>query len=269
MSTQHPGDPHPEAFASPLPAQMGWYIVPGSTEARWWDGRNWTAYRIRPTGPKPDWFATEPPLIGFALGPLFMLLGVLQFTLRSSAFDSFTSTGRFSGTLFVLLGGFWLIMATAMALVRAKPRPAAVQLLSPMVEPLPGRVEGPRAGWIALSPRVSRWWSGARWAEYVFENKKVRPTYGGRRAYRRSQLLSLVLLGIGALSTIIAVFVLPGAVGHTARWFGIYLTGFGVTLLVLSGLILLILYARRHSFLLPKTAPQVFVPVESGSGLPR
>lgn len=231
-------------------AAMGWYPVPGTPQIRWWDGHVWTAYSIRRGLPRGDWYAVEPPGVGYAFGAIFIALGTAQLSLSLIADSS-----RFSAFASIALGLFWLTGAISLSAVRAKPAPASGAALPESVQPLPGQQEGPGAGWVRLSARTSRWWSGARWGQYVLESDRVRPTFGGERTYRTMQVLAFAFIGIGAIALVVGILMLVLHSFPSQEWVGVFVLVSGIVCAFIGAIILPIIASRKHALLLPEHPP--------------
>ncbi|WP_205547878.1 DUF2510 domain-containing protein [Leucobacter sp. wl10] len=229
---------------------MGWYAVPGTAETRWWDGGHWTAYRIAGGTPRGSWYAVEPPGVAYAFGVIFLALGLVQ---ASLALVSPSAVLAAVGPL--LLGVFWLSAAIALSAVRGRPAPAMAAADPEAVQPLPGRAEGPGAGWVPLTPRLSRWWSGARWGEYVLESGRVRPTHGGARTFRVLKVMAAVALWGGLLVIAAGVVLLATGWLGSATWIGALVLIGGVAFAVVGAILIPVVHSRRHALLLPEQAP--------------
>lgn len=260
--TEHECDaPQPVSPSAPQPAvvaaapvqagvAMGWYAVPGTSETRWWNGRDWTAYSIRAGRPRGDWYAVEPPGIGYAFGPLFLVLGALLLLTSRLA-----EIPNYSGIGIMAVGAFWLSAAVALTIVRGRPAPASAPLGFDVVQPLPGQIEGPAAGWVPVTAKISRWWSGARWGEYILEADRVRPTHGGARSYRAAMILAFVLIGLGALALIAGIVLMAADPSGAPVWLGAAALGAGIAFVVIGGVILPVIRYRKPAFVVPEHPP--------------
>lgn len=226
----------------------GWYAVPGSGEVRWRDDKHWTAYRIVNDKPRANWYATEPPLIGYVFGAIFLGLGAAQGAL------AFITGNPLNAIFMLLLGGFWLSAGIGGSLVRRKPRPETAPVAPLSVQPVPGQAEGPNAGWYAVTARTQRWWSGTRWGSYVFEANRVRPTFGGPRMYRGIQITALVMIGIGVLA-LAAGIVLQVANSGLPTWVVLSFVLGGVVLGIVGAILFPTIRLRRASLLIPEEPP--------------
>lgn len=232
--------------------QPGWYPVPGVSEVRWWDGQHWAPYSIGNGGPRGNWYATEPPGIAYVFGAIFLALGLSQL------FLSTLSPGISVAVLGpLLLGAFWMSAAIALSIVRSRPAPVAgTEVLDPIVQPLPGQAEGDGAAWVALTPRLSRWWSGVRWGEYVVEANRIRPTHGGAKTFRLLKIMAWVVIAIGviaALAGIVLLILLPS--DFLSRAIGVIVLCSGLGLAVVGAILFPIIHMRRHAMLLPEHPP--------------
>lgn len=230
----------------------GWYPVPGVGEVRWWDGQHWAAYSIGKRGPRGNWYATEPPGVAYVFGAIFLALGLLQLGLSKVA-----SGSLFTGIGPLLLGAFWMSAAVALSIVRGRPDPAADTVVTdPVVQPLPGQVEGDGAAWIALTPRLSRWWSGARWGEYVAEANRIRPTHGGAKTFRVLKIMAWLVIAVGIIAALVGVALLvllpPDLL---SRVIGVIVLCSGIVFAVVGGILFPIIQLRRHALLLPAHPP--------------
>lgn len=242
--------PTPPAATQPSP-RIGWYRVPGrADEIRWRDAQHWTAYRIVKGEPGASWFAVEPPLIGYVFGAVFLALAPAQFGLAALAGDF-----PVSGLLMLLLAGFWLAGAISASVVRGLPLPQDGPLAFAAVEPLPGREEGPGAGWYPVGGSTSRWWSGARWGSYIAVSGRVRPTFTGPKTYRALLVTGAVIVAIGAAALLAGAIVLLLLPGGLSVWIGGFLIAAGVLLGVLGGIVFPIARMRRPALLLPEHPP--------------
>lgn len=241
----------PVASASSGP-QPGWYPVPGVSEVRWWDGQHWAPYSIGSRGPRGNWYATEPPGIAYVFGAIFLALGLMQLLL-----STMSSGMAFAGIGPLLLGAFWMSAAIALSIVRSRPAPlAGAEVLDSIVQPLPGRAEGDGAAWITLTPRLSRWWSGVRWGEYVVEANRIRPTHGGAKTFRVLKVMAWVVIAIGVIAALVGVVLLimlpPDLL---SRAIGVIVLCSGLGLAVVGAILFPIIHMRRHAMLLPEHAP--------------
>lgn len=248
-------NPATPPLSQPAPAHLTnpcWYPVPGSGEVRWWDGQNWAAYSIGRRGPRGNWYAVEPPGIAYAFGIIFLLLGLMQLGVAS------LSRGfSFAGVAPLLLGAFWLSAAIALSIVRGRPAPVSgTAVTDSVVQPLPGQIEADGAAWIALTPRLQRWWSGARWGEYVVESNRIRPTHGGATTFRVLKAMAWVIVALGAVAAVVGVvllFLLPPDV--LSRLIGVIVLCLGLVLAVVGVILFPIVHMRRHALLLPTHPP--------------
>lgn len=235
------------APATQLP-HMGWYPVEDTTDVRWWDGVCWTPYRIRDGRPRPDAFSVEPASTGLAFGVLFIALGLMQAGLYSLASES--NLGILP-VLTLAIGAIWLIGGIHSHRLRTLPVPRTAPVFDPSSRPLPGEVEGADAGWYPVSGQVTRWWTGARWSWYIGQKFGVRPGHAGPRGYRVSMVAGWILAGLGALAVLLSI-ALIGALGAIG---GVAIIIFGVFMMLMSGLVLLLVRARRFVMILPPEAP--------------
>ncbi|WP_218778570.1 DUF2510 domain-containing protein [Microbacterium esteraromaticum] len=246
------GAPVAQAPVAQLPVaqapavQMGWYAVPGKTEVRWWNGLNWTAYKIKNGVPSADFNAVEPPALAWALGGLFALAGLLNLARVAS-----TPGTVVPAVFFLLASVFWFIgagMATARRRVAA---PVTQPLFDPVVRPLPGETEGPSAGWRPVRGSTLRWWTGVRWAHYITERGRVRPTHFGPVNYRRLKIFTAVFASIGLLIVVTGFVAVAGGLIN----FATSLFVFGGALMLVAGIVALSLHTQRAVSILPENAP--------------
>lgn len=233
------------------PAQPGWYEVPGLGEIRWRDGAHWTAYRVANGVPGANWYAVEPPLIGYAFGAIFLALGLMQLFLAIVG-----DTPPVNAILMCALAAFWFGGAISTTNVRRLPHPASGPIAFEAVEPLPGRVEGPGAGWYPVSSRASRWWSGARWGHYLIEAGRVRPTFTGPKTYRALIVTGWVFAGLGALALAAGIVAMSVAHGSPAFWVGVFLLVGGIVVGVVGAIVFPVTRLRRSALLLPEQPPR-------------
>ena len=244
---QQAPQPVPVIPAAPsIPA--GWYPVPRTGETRWWDGAHWSAYSFANGRPRGNWYAVEPPGIAYVFGAIFLVLGFTQLMLAT-----LSPSAMLSGLGPLALGAFWMSSAIALSIVRSRPAPVSAPVTAEVVQPLPGWAEGAGARWVALTPNLSRWWSGARWGEYVVESNRVRPTHGGAKAYRGMRYLAWGLVGLGAFGIVVGVLLL--LIGAVPVWAGVALLVGGIAFALIGGIVFPVLYARRHALLLPEHPP--------------
>lgn len=230
-------------------APAGWYTVPGSAEVRWRDDQHWTAYRIVNGRPSADWYATEPPLIGYALGTAFLALGVAQGALAIS------SGNPLIAIFMLVLGAFWLSAGIAGSVVRRKPAPVSAPIAPACAQPVPGQAEGPDAGWYPVSAQTGRWWSGTRWGSYVCESHRVRPTFGGPRMYRTVRIVALAMIVVGVLALVGGVAVLLIGGGEPA-WLGWLICVIGASLAIAGAVVFPTIGMRRGVLLMPDRPPR-------------
>ncbi|MGP6169717.1 DUF2510 domain-containing protein [Microbacterium sp. A204] len=228
-------------------APMGWYPVVGTADVRWWDGAGWTPYRLRAGSPRPDAIAIEPGSTGVALGIMFIVLSVSQFGIYQLLDEPLFTLAPF---LFLIAGILWLIGGIHASRVRKLAAPTTAPVFDPLTRPLPGEIEGAGAGWFPVSGQIARWWTGAQWSPYIAQKFGVRPTHYGSRAYRNSMILGWVLVGLGVLATLLGV-VFVGAVG----WAAAVIIIPAVVFAFVGGVVLLMVYIRRYTLILPTQAP--------------
>lgn len=231
-----------------MSAPQGWYDAGVPGRQRWWDGADWTPYRIRDGKPRADAFAAEPGNIGLLMGFLFIMLGITQWSTARVAEGTVFSV---TWVIFFIVGVFWLIGGFHNAQVRKLPPPQTAPVFDPLTRPLPGEVEGPGAGWHPVAGRVTRWWTGSRWSPYIAQKFGVRPTLNGRLGYRISMILGWVF-GVGGVFCVVLGLVTAAASGVIAAVFLLTLGAVGV---VVGAILVPVIYVRRYTMILPPSAP--------------
>ncbi|GGI37214.1 hypothetical protein GCM10010988_12830 [Cnuibacter physcomitrellae] len=233
---------------------MGWY-QPASGPVRWWDGQKWTGMRFRKDGrPGVDWANSEQPGAAWAFAIIFLGLAVFQFVLGTLA-----QSVNFSGAGTMLLAILWLSIAITSSAVRRIPAPTGAPLVTDIVRPLPGEQEGPGAGWYQVASTTSRWWTGARWSQYVQSRFGVRPTFHGPRSYRVYVWLSWGMVVFGVLLLIVGIVLM--SLGAGASDYGLTTVVGVVALLggilfgVLGGVLLAFSPMQRRMLLVPAAPP--------------
>lgn len=231
-----------------LAAPMGWFPVVGTADVRWWDGTTWTPYRIRDRRVRADAFNFEPGKQGVLLGSLFIGLGIVQF-LNYSRLDSnvFSITPSF----FVIAGVVWLIGGFQVNQLKKLPAPSTVPIFDALTRPLPGEAEGAAAGWYPVSGKITRWWTGTQWSPYIAQKLGVRPTHFGPRSYRNAMILGAIFVGLGVLGAVLG-FTLMGALGTFG---GLVIAIPALVFALVGGLVLLTVYLRRYTLLIPPHPP--------------
>lgn len=253
-----PAPATPQTFAAPQPAPVqvataygaptgpapGWYAMPGADEVRWWEGRWWTMFRIRAGRPGNDAFGAEQPSIALGLGVVFLVLGGAQFALS-------VRTGSFGpGFPLLVLGVLWILAGAQGSALRRKPAPTTAPLHPDVAAPFVGQQDGVGAGWYRVHRRASRWWTGTRWAPYVFFDRwnGIRPTLHGPRTVRTTRIVAWVLAGLGVIGLVGGILLLvAGAasslpstmtgftvMGVAVLFFGLVLLACGISLLFMS-----------------------------------
>lgn len=218
----------PMTSAPTLPAP-GWYQVPGSDLLRWWEGRYWTGFRIKNGRPGTDGVTVEQPVMAWVLGGMFVLLGGMQFLLSLSG-------GVYigAGIPFIVLGALWFAIAVRTAALRRTPAPATAPAFPDVVRPLPGEQEGPSAGWYPVTKAATRWWTGARWAQYIATRNGIRPTFHGHRAIVAMRVVVWGILGLALLGVIGGIVLMAVAPGDAALTFvGAAMLIFGIVFVLL------------------------------------
>lgn len=231
---------------------MGWYQVPGTADVRWWDGVMWTPYRVRDGKPRPDALAMEPPAMGLVLGIVFLVLAMMQVTAAVIS----QSPGNFALPVILMsVAVIWIVSAAHTRAVRRLPVPQSAAIVDAVVQPLPGEVEGPDAGWYPVTRQASRWWTGSRWTWYLGTNLGPRPGHAGPRGYLTSMIAGWCVAGLAVIGVVVAV---AGGVMEQSIFTGFMIT-FGIMFAVVFGglgaFALLLTRSRRNAMLLPTTPP--------------
>lgn len=242
----------------PVPP-MGWYPTPRD-ELRWWDGRSWTGMRVRGGRPGVDWATTDQPGVALSLGFVFLTIGLAQLSLgfglsASSGAGGWPSSSPWAAML--LPSALWFAIAIQGFSVRRVPPPASAPAFPDAVRPLPGEQEGYGAGWYPMTLRVSRWWTGARWAPYVGTRFGVRPSFHGARAYRIFRGTAWTLLAIGALCVCGGAFWLAAPFGMGWTTIGVVAVAVGAVFCLLGALFLALSPAQRRVLLPPEAPPRL------------
>lgn len=241
-----------ERTAPPTTPSMGWYQVPGTTDVRWWDGVIWTPYRVRTGKPRPDVLAVEPPAMGLVLGIVFFVLAMLQLTAAVIT----QSPGNFALPVVLMsVAVIWILGAAHTHAVRRLPAPQSAPIVDASVQPLPGEVDGPGAGWYPVTGQASRWWTGSRWTWYLGTKFGPRPGHAGPRGYLVSMIVGWGVVAIAVIGVVAAV---AGSVMEQSLVTGLMIV-FGIIFALLFGglgaFVLLLTRSRRNAMLLPTTPP--------------
>ncbi|SMG18060.1 DUF2510 domain-containing protein [Agreia pratensis] len=241
----------PSSLTAPAP---GWYETVAGFP-RWWDGSHWTGLRIKRGVPGADWNTTEQPVMAWVLGCFFLMLALAQFGLGLLAGGIFAT-----GTITFCLAVLWFVMAIQTTAVRRIPVPRSAAVAIDAVRPLPGEQEGADAGWYTVAPNVTRWWTGARWSQYIGTRYGPRPTFTGARMLRILAWMGWIFVGLGGVALVVGAVVLVGGIGANdfglmAIIGGVILFG-GVPFGALGAAVLLLSRLQRRTLLLPEHAPQ-------------
>ncbi len=181
----------------------GWYGVNGTSEVRWWDGAKFRTILLRNGVVTYEKAKSQQPSMSYVMGAVMVVLGLTR--LANPSRNSFDVA---FAVLFFLLGIFSFISAVLGQQVEKLPAPTMAPYADPSTMPWPGHTEpGPiPAGWYsAPSAKMPRWWTGARWGEYINLRQHPIPVAGQRARMVTSMWLVisafaiLSLLGLGLL----------------------------------------------------------------------
>lgn len=249
-----PQPPHPLAVAE------GWYEVPGvpgtpgAPSVRWWTGTMWGGLAVRDGAVKadPNYSAAPTPALWVVAGFLGLVGAARTWaSFAGSRFDAFT----LAQTVFVwVLAAAMAYVAVVTMRIRNLPRPVTPAAPA-AVQPLPGTIEGPDAGWYpAPTPDHERYWSGARWSHYVWSRGTITPTFAFDRLQARSQLALTVfasVLGLLAVTGLIAALVLPSSL----KALGVAMAVAGVIGAAITGGTSAMIARRRRTHGIPADPP--------------
>ncbi|MDT0157754.1 DUF2510 domain-containing protein [Microbacterium sp. ARD32] len=249
QAPQAPAAQSPQfAAIAQVPAPpMGWYAFPPSGQTRWWNGADWTAYKLKSGRPVADAYATEPPSMGWVLGGMFVLLGLLN--LMRALVDR---SGLALALVFFAIAAVWMFGAGRDLARRRVAAPMTAPSVDGALRPLPGEADAVGAGWYPVTGAIQRWWTGAQWAHYVLERGRVRPTHFGPRSYRVAMVVSGVLGGMGLLALVIGIGI-AATQDETAA--GVALIAVGAAFVLVGAVLLISIRVRRYALLLPPKAP--------------
>lgn len=241
-----PSFPAPTFGAAPPP---GWYRVRSTGETRWFTGAIWSGYSLRVGAPRPDRITgSQRSSQGLILAVLYIAIGVTQTLIGLSARALVAS-----GLLFLLLGAFWMYGAVRARRRERLPWPADAPVVSDAMRPLPGEVEGPSAGWYpGDQPGRTRWWTGARWSQYVAKAREIEPIYGLERSLRLATRMGLGLLVAGAVVLTLGL-VLVNAPG--AGWPSVTISVVGGALLFIGVLLWGVFISRYRALIRSQYRP--------------
>lgn len=238
------------------PPAMGWYPI-ANGDTRWWDGRAWTGMRIRGGAPGIDWATTEQPRTALTMAFIFLVLGLSQIGLYV------TTTADASPVLAVIMlvnTALWFVTAGHGFALRRIPAPAVPPIAPDAIRPLPWEAETWGAGWCPMSPQTSRWWTGARWAQYTATRFGVRPTFHGPRAYMTYRTTMWALVGLGAAGVVAGIGTCALAADSAWTVIGACAIGAGVVLALVGALLASMSRAQRRNLLVPQHPAASFVP---------
>lgn len=200
---------HAAAAIGPLPEIVpGWYAVPGTDETRWWDGTHWTASVIDDGQPHAEHLNTSTR----SALRLAVLPGIL--TLVFACIAVFLPSTRWTALVFfvplAVMTGYMVFAAFAAVRRKRRPNPTGRPVYPDAARPVLGEVEARHAGWYpAPSSDHLRWWTGTRWAQYVYDGSAPRPSYGDERGYRALLWVAGILFAV-CLGSIVWGVVVPG-----------------------------------------------------------
>ncbi|MGQ7312715.1 DUF2510 domain-containing protein [Microbacterium arabinogalactanolyticum] len=239
---------HPQsAAAQVITPPMGWYAFPPSGQLRWWNGVDWTAYKLKNGRPRADAYAVEPPGMGWVLGGMFALIGLMNLLMGLLN----PGMGALSIVWFAV-SIVWFIGAGRDHARRRVPPPTTAPSVDAELRPFPGEADAAGAGWYVVTGAVLRWWTGTRWAHYVLDRGRVRPTHFAPRAFRASMITCAVIGGLGLLS-LVGGIVLANTTEESDA--GIALAFLGGAFIFIALILLISVYARRYALILPAKPP--------------
>lgn len=230
----------------------GWYGVSGTSDVRWWDGAKFRPILLRDGLPHYEKFRSISPVPSIVLGVLMALLGIGRFGISDDDPYAFAL-----GIAWVLIGVMSLVLGLLGLVIERLPAPIHGPYLDPRTFPWPEQVEyGPiPPGWYpAPSKRIPRWWSGARWSEYVVLRRFPLPMAGQRKRQ------------IATTWTVAIAFILLAGVGVALAFYGARLHDtstmvVGVTLavsfLLLGGILTAYMAYLVRVYTLPVVLPGV------------
>jgi small neutral amino acid transporter SnatA (MarC family) len=245
------GSPAPGFGAGPISATgtaapdmriiPGWYRMPSTGEVRWHTGTIWSGYSLRDGVPKPDRITgSQRSSQGLILAILYLIVGMMQTSLAISNRGFIASGG-----LFLVLGAFWLYGALRARKRERAPRPVDAAIVLDAVRPLPGEAEAAGAGWYpGDQPGRTRWWTGARWSQYVAKNGEVEPIYGVERSLRIATRMGMWLTIAGAVLLALGIVLLNAT---RADGIAIFIASIGGAFLVAGGLLWIIFGYRSRA----------------------
>lgn len=219
-------------------AAPGWYEGPGSV-ARWWDGSQWTAMRLKRGIPGVDyWASSEKPVVAYVFAALYAVLATLQFALGAA--DTLRPL-IIAGVALLAVAFMFLAIGLRSGAIRRIPAPVGAPIAEASLRPFAGEVEAAGSGWYPVAAGVSRWWTGKRWSWYTYTPSGIRPTFHAvdvRRQWRWT-VWSLLALGIVTVGAGVGIAVLISdstmqSVGIIAAIAGVVVVGLALLVAGLS-----------------------------------
>lgn len=175
----------------------GWYGVAGTSDVRWWDGAKFRTILLRDGAVVYEKTRSQTPTMSYLLGGILVLLGLT----RLAALSRDNVDVAFAVFLFIV-GILSVISAALGRTVEKLPAPSLAPYADPRTMPWPGHTEpGPIApGWYAApSAKLPRWWTGARWSEYLLVRQLPLPVAGQRRRMVASKWIGVATFGLLSL----------------------------------------------------------------------
>ena len=183
----------------------GWYVVSGTGEVRWWDGAKFRQVQLRDGVAHYDQFRSQSPGPSIAVGIILMALCAMRIGL-----DPTDPYGLVSSVALLVVAALSIVLGIRGRSIEKRPAPTTAAYADPRTMPWPGQTEpGPIApGWYAApSRRIPRWWSGARWGEYLILRRFPMPISGQRTRHVVAAWIVGVLFGLLTLAGVILLLV--------------------------------------------------------------